>query len=104
MIDRLHAANVALCFHDWRELPVRAPVTADFVYVRRHGTSPTRYHGAYSDAMLLAKYRQNFHSTVNLVQILLLQPVMHWVVRTIVGQILYTKKGMKRFVFLTYTS
>jgi len=54
--------------------------------------------------MLLAKYRQNFHSTVNLVQILLLQPVMHWVVRTIVGQILYTKKGMKRFVFLTYTS
>jgi uncharacterized protein YecE (DUF72 family) len=49
---RLEAANVALCFHDWRELPVGTPVTADFVYVRRHGTSPRRYHGAYTDAML----------------------------------------------------
>jgi uncharacterized protein YecE (DUF72 family) len=52
VIERLTRANVALCFHDWRELPVGAPVTADFVYVRRHGTSPTKYHGAYTDAML----------------------------------------------------
>ena len=54
--------------------------------------------------MLQVKYRQNSHAAINLVQILLLQPVTHWVVRTIVGQILYTKKGMKRFVFLTYTA
>jgi uncharacterized protein YecE (DUF72 family) len=52
VIKRLEVANVALCFHDWRELPVTAPVTADFVYVRRHGTSPRRYHGSYTDAML----------------------------------------------------
>src|SRR5438045_4050771 len=46
VIDRLRDANVALCFHDWRAQPVTAPVTADFVYVRRHGTSPRKYHGA----------------------------------------------------------
>jgi uncharacterized protein YecE (DUF72 family) len=57
VIERLQAANVALCFHDWRELPVTAPVTADFVYVRRHGTSPRKYHGAYTDAMLRADAR-----------------------------------------------
>jgi uncharacterized protein YecE (DUF72 family) len=54
IIDRLRAANVALCFHDWREQPVTDPVTADFVYVRRHGTSPRRYHGSYTAAMLRA--------------------------------------------------
>ena len=52
VIKRLEAGNVALCFHDWRELPVTAPVTADFVYVRRHGTSPRRYHGSYTNALL----------------------------------------------------
>ncbi|HYE93393.1 MAG TPA: DUF72 domain-containing protein [Terriglobales bacterium] len=52
VIERLRAANVALCFHDWREQPVTGPVTADFVYVRRHGTSPRRYHGSYTEAML----------------------------------------------------
>jgi uncharacterized protein YecE (DUF72 family) len=44
---------VALCFHDARTQPVTEPVTADFVYVRRHGTA-ARYHGAYTDAMLAA--------------------------------------------------
>jgi uncharacterized protein YecE (DUF72 family) len=57
VVRRLRAANVALCFHDWRALPVTAPVTADFVYVRRHGTSPRKYHGAYTDAMLRADAR-----------------------------------------------
>jgi len=52
VLSRLAAANVALCFHDWRELPVTAPVTANFVYVRRHGTSPRKYHGSYPAAML----------------------------------------------------
>jgi uncharacterized protein YecE (DUF72 family) len=52
VIDRLTSANVALCFHDWRTQPVTGPVTADFVYVRRHGTSPRRYHGAYTLPML----------------------------------------------------
>jgi uncharacterized protein YecE (DUF72 family) len=48
VIERLASANVALCFHDWRAQPVTGPVTADFVYVRRHGTSPRKYHGAYT--------------------------------------------------------
>ena len=52
VIDRLTSANVALCFHDWRAQPVSGPVTADFVYVRRHGTSPRKYHGAYTLEML----------------------------------------------------
>ena len=29
------------------------PITADFVYVRRHGTA-ARYHGSYTDPMLRA--------------------------------------------------
>ena len=57
VITRLRNANVALCFHDWRELPVTEPVTASFVYVRRHGTAPERYHGAYTEAMLRADAR-----------------------------------------------
>jgi len=52
IVQRLTRANVALCFHDWRTQPVTAPVTADFVYVRRHGTSPRKYHGAYTETML----------------------------------------------------
>jgi len=49
--DLLRKANVALCFHDVHAQPVTDPVTADFVYVRRHGTAP-RYRGSYPDAML----------------------------------------------------
>lgn len=50
---RLAAANVALCLHDWREQPVTGPLTADFVYVRRHGTR-RRYGGSYSERLLAA--------------------------------------------------
>jgi uncharacterized protein YecE (DUF72 family) len=34
--DALGNHNTALCFADWRDIPVNSPVTADFVYVRRH--------------------------------------------------------------------
>ena len=51
--DLLRKAEVALCFHDARAQPVTEPVTAGFVYVRRHGTSG-RYHGSYTEAMLRA--------------------------------------------------
>jgi uncharacterized protein YecE (DUF72 family) len=34
--DLLADFNVCLCFADWRDMPVENPVTADFVYVRRH--------------------------------------------------------------------
>ncbi len=51
VFDRLADANVALCLHDWKEQPVSGPITADFVYVRRHGTR-RRYGGSYTDRML----------------------------------------------------
>ncbi|MBI4573415.1 MAG: DUF72 domain-containing protein [candidate division NC10 bacterium] len=44
-------ANVALCLADWPDLPVEGPLTADFVYIRRHGASHL-YAGAYSHAAL----------------------------------------------------
>lgn len=34
---RLRAANVSLCLHDSKKQAVTGPITADFVYVRRHG-------------------------------------------------------------------
>lgn len=55
--DLLGKAGVALCFHDARPQPVVGPITADFVYVRRHGTSG-RYRGSYTEAMLRAEARR----------------------------------------------
>jgi uncharacterized protein YecE (DUF72 family) len=34
--EMLHAHGVALCLADWRDTHVTGPVTADFVYIRRH--------------------------------------------------------------------
>jgi uncharacterized protein YecE (DUF72 family) len=53
VIDRLREAAVALCFADWRDVPVREPITADFVYVRRHGVRA----GSYSERELRADAR-----------------------------------------------
>ena len=36
VFERLQKYGVALCFADWRDTHVTEPVTADFVYVRRH--------------------------------------------------------------------
>jgi uncharacterized protein YecE (DUF72 family) len=36
VFEMLRAYGVALCFADWREMPVTGPITADFIYVRRH--------------------------------------------------------------------
>ncbi len=47
----LEKANVALCLADWPELHVDGPITADFVYIRRHGAMG-RYAGSYSRAAL----------------------------------------------------
>jgi len=49
--DRLEAVGIALCLADWPECPVEGPLTAGFVYIRRHGTG-VRYGGSYSEAML----------------------------------------------------
>jgi uncharacterized protein YecE (DUF72 family) len=51
VVARLRAASVALCLADWAACPVTGPVTADFVYVRRHGPE-ARYAGTYGDAAL----------------------------------------------------
>ena len=39
--------NAALCFADWPELNVTEPVTADFIYLRRHGPT-SLYSSGYS--------------------------------------------------------
>jgi len=36
VFELLEQRRVALCFADWRDVPITQPVTADFVYVRRH--------------------------------------------------------------------
>jgi len=36
VFDLLHRFGLALCFADWRDVPIIEPVTSDFVYVRRH--------------------------------------------------------------------
>lgn len=52
-LELLTRAGVALCLHDWRDQPVTGPLTAPFVYVRRHGTR--RPHGGgYTEAQLCA--------------------------------------------------
>jgi uncharacterized protein YecE (DUF72 family) len=50
---RLAKAGVALCLADWRDVPVTGPLTADFVYVRRHGS----LRGSYPEAALRADAR-----------------------------------------------
>jgi uncharacterized protein YecE (DUF72 family) len=47
----LEKANVALCLADWPALSVGGPMTADFVYIRRHGMAGL-YAGSYSRAAL----------------------------------------------------
>lgn len=32
----LQRYNICLCFADWRDMPVSHPLTADFIYIRRH--------------------------------------------------------------------
>lgn len=49
----LEQTNVALCLSDWSQLPVTEPLTADFVYVRRHGIT-SLYDSCYSSEMLQA--------------------------------------------------
>src|SRR5262245_61493494 len=39
VFELLQAHDVALCFADWKDTHVTDPVTADFVYVRRHSGS-----------------------------------------------------------------
>jgi uncharacterized protein YecE (DUF72 family) len=47
----LHRQNVALCVHDWREMAWPMELTADFTYLRFHG-SGSRYGGSYPEQTL----------------------------------------------------
>jgi uncharacterized protein YecE (DUF72 family) len=47
----LRRCNVALVLADWPELPVEGPLTADFVFVRRHGPG-SLYASDYPEAAL----------------------------------------------------
>jgi len=49
--DLLARAGIALCLSDWPDLPVEGPLTADFVFVRRHGPGQL-YASEYSEAQL----------------------------------------------------
>lgn len=49
--DLLRRYNVAFCIHDWREMGWPQAVTADFIYIRFHG-SGQRYGGSYPDSVL----------------------------------------------------
>jgi uncharacterized protein YecE (DUF72 family) len=44
----LKTYNIALCFADWPDLIIEQPVTADFVYIRRHGPGDL-YSSCYSE-------------------------------------------------------
>jgi uncharacterized protein YecE (DUF72 family) len=57
VVARLEHAGVALCLHDSAQLTVTDPLTARFVYVRRHGTTG-RYQGSYPARMLEADARR----------------------------------------------
>jgi uncharacterized protein YecE (DUF72 family) len=47
VLSVLEKFNVALCLADWPDVSVEEPITADFVYVRRHGAG-SLYAGSYS--------------------------------------------------------
>lgn len=49
--ELLRLNTVALCIHDWREMPWPKELTRDFIYLRFHGSAP-RYGGNYPDAEL----------------------------------------------------
>jgi uncharacterized protein YecE (DUF72 family) len=51
VLQMLERSRVALCLADWPGLPVEGPITADFVYMRRHGAG-SLYAGSYSRAAL----------------------------------------------------
>jgi uncharacterized protein YecE (DUF72 family) len=51
VLGMMEKSETALCLADWPGLPVEGPITADFVYMRRHGAGRL-YAGSYSRAAL----------------------------------------------------
>ncbi|HET6420473.1 MAG TPA: DUF72 domain-containing protein [Geobacteraceae bacterium] len=55
--DLCRAAGIALCMADWPDYIDKLPLTADFVYIRRHGPGGG-YYGSYSSAELISDARR----------------------------------------------
>jgi uncharacterized protein YecE (DUF72 family) len=55
--ETLRRYNIALVLDDWPDLNVRGPLTADFVFVRRHGPG-SLYASSYADAALRRDARE----------------------------------------------
>lgn len=51
--ELLRRHNVSLCIHDWHDMPWPLELTADFAYIRFHGTNG-RYSGSYPHGLLQA--------------------------------------------------
>jgi uncharacterized protein YecE (DUF72 family) len=61
ILQLLEGFNVALCFADWREIKIDGPVTADFVYLRRHSgplDGNYRLEDLHRDARQIEKWRR----------------------------------------------
>lgn len=52
IFEILKKANMAVCAADWPEFAKGPPLTADFAYIRRHGSGTSLYAGCYSDDAL----------------------------------------------------
>lgn len=57
VIDLLTKKNVALCMADWPDFLDKLPLTADFVYIRRHGQQGS-YATSYSKEFLIKDAKQ----------------------------------------------
>ncbi len=51
IFDLLRRHKIALCIHDWRGSQSPVELTADFTYIRFHGTTG-KYQGNYGDSLL----------------------------------------------------
>jgi uncharacterized protein YecE (DUF72 family) len=51
IIDLCKSYNIALCIADWPEFLKNVPLTADFIYIRRHGKSGS-YASCYTEDAL----------------------------------------------------
>jgi uncharacterized protein YecE (DUF72 family) len=52
IIDLCKSYNIALCIADWPEFLKNVPLTADFIYIRRHGKSGS-YASCYTENELM---------------------------------------------------
>lgn len=54
ILELLKKWGAAICIADWPPFAASAPITANFAYIRRHGSSGQLYSGCYSEEQLQA--------------------------------------------------